>query len=319
MSIQPREALMVSPDHILSTGPRRRKDSGDLTDLRASIRKHGILEPILCRRTGPEGVLDLMAGFRRLTVARALNLDVVPILDFGPLSDDEAREVELAENTGRKDFTTYEASAKRLAEISAAVEEIEREKAEAKPTRVLPSGKVKPASTKATRREIADRTGVSPATQAKIERHAKMVERFPVLKDWLRGDVLAVEDALTKVPAAIGKPIIRNVAPVAKKPEEVVSVIETLAVLPETAREALLKQEPEAILRACRTAPPAEPPLLRTIGAMLAMISGARTKDAARIPGVVSKLDGAAVHLKHALANVEAARDKALARWREGR
>jgi ParB family chromosome partitioning protein len=88
-----------------------------LLDLAASIREHGILEPLLVRelpaRSGSAGrVFELLAGFRRLAAARHLGLARVParVVLAG---DDEALALNLAENLAREDLA--EADALRVA------------------------------------------------------------------------------------------------------------------------------------------------------------------------------------------------------------
>ncbi len=61
-------------------GHNPRQVTGDLSTLRASIKKEGILQPLLVRPTrGRRGHFDLIAGERRLRVARLLNMETVPV------------------------------------------------------------------------------------------------------------------------------------------------------------------------------------------------------------------------------------------------
>ena len=57
-----------------------RDDLGDLTELTASVKQEGILCNLIVRprKGGPEGHYDLVAGHRRLKVAKALGMEVVP-------------------------------------------------------------------------------------------------------------------------------------------------------------------------------------------------------------------------------------------------
>lgn len=308
----------------ITTAARRRKDLGDLVDLHKSIRRLGVLEPLLCRRVphpddAERQTLELVAGFRRLTVARNLKI-AVPVLDFGAVSDEQARTIELDENAGRKDFTTFEASEKRLAEISRVAEEIEREKTATPPPPVATkSGRVKKASTKATRKEIADRTGISPAAQAKAERHAALVKKYPATKKWRRGEVFALADALEPLAPTLRTGVAKLIVGESVDPAKVVRIAGIVGALSTDQAEKLLKREPLEVFKICKTAPPAEPKVLRTLGAIVAMIDEIRTKEAAKIPGVVGKLDAGRLHITQAETAAEKARDAALDRWMAGR
>jgi ParB family chromosome partitioning protein len=94
------------PLNILYISPRNvRSDSGDLTELIASIRDMGVLEPILVRQTGEE--YEVIAGRRRLEAARSIGLQTIPasVLD---VTDLQAIIISLIENVQRKDLTLVE-------------------------------------------------------------------------------------------------------------------------------------------------------------------------------------------------------------------
>lgn len=81
--------------------PRHRWDDGDLAELAASIREHGVLQPILVTET-----LDgyqLIAGERRVRAARLAGLDRIPAL-IRQLADRDQLEVALVENVQRADL-----------------------------------------------------------------------------------------------------------------------------------------------------------------------------------------------------------------------
>lgn len=86
--------------------PRRYFAPDKLTQLVASVRKHGILEPILVRPLG-NGQYELVAGERRLRAAQEVGLVQLPIVsrDF---SDQEALQVSLIENLQRDDLNPVE-------------------------------------------------------------------------------------------------------------------------------------------------------------------------------------------------------------------
>jgi ParB family chromosome partitioning protein len=81
--------------------PRRHMDDGDLVELAASIREHGVLQPVLVTET-----LDgyqLIAGERRVRAARLAGLERIPAL-VRQLADRDQLEVALVENVQRADL-----------------------------------------------------------------------------------------------------------------------------------------------------------------------------------------------------------------------
>ncbi len=82
--------------------PRRSFDPDKLEQLRESVRKHGILEPLIVR-PGPRNTYELVAGERRYRAAKAENLLTVPVI-VRELKDQEAFELALLENLQRDDL-----------------------------------------------------------------------------------------------------------------------------------------------------------------------------------------------------------------------
>jgi ParB family chromosome partitioning protein len=81
--------------------PRRHMDEASLEELAASIREHGILQPVLVTE-----VIDgyqLIAGERRVRAARLAGLERVPAL-VRQLADRDQLEVALVENVQRSDL-----------------------------------------------------------------------------------------------------------------------------------------------------------------------------------------------------------------------
>lgn len=85
--------------------PRRIFRDEQLNELIASVKEHGILQPLLVRKK--EQHFELIAGERRLRAAKAANLPEVPVilLDIG---DQEALEIALIENLQRDDLNLME-------------------------------------------------------------------------------------------------------------------------------------------------------------------------------------------------------------------
>lgn len=91
--------------------PRRLFASADLEELVASIRTHGLLQPILVRPAGEtergEKRYEIVAGERRWRAAQKAGLHEVPIV-VRTLEDGEALEIAIIENVQRKDLTPIE-------------------------------------------------------------------------------------------------------------------------------------------------------------------------------------------------------------------
>lgn len=85
--------------------PRRDFDAAALADLVASVREHGVLQPLLVRRV--KSGYQLIAGERRLRAAQEAELKDVPVIVM-EVSDREALEVTLIENLQREDLNPIE-------------------------------------------------------------------------------------------------------------------------------------------------------------------------------------------------------------------
>lgn len=89
--------------------PRRSFDDEGLRELAASIRRHGILQPLTVRPAA-DGQWELVAGERRLRAARMAGLSSVPCIRR--LADDrEAAALALVENLQRRDLHYLEEAA----------------------------------------------------------------------------------------------------------------------------------------------------------------------------------------------------------------
>ena len=85
--------------------PRKRFDETRLEELAASIRTHGVVEPILVRREGTR--YRILAGERRWRAAQRAGLREIPAL-VREASDREAFELALVENLQREDLNAIE-------------------------------------------------------------------------------------------------------------------------------------------------------------------------------------------------------------------
>jgi len=89
------------------TQPRRRFAADDLEELAASIRLHGVLQPLLVNEGAP-GRYVLVAGERRWRAARQAGLATVPAVVRERLDQDHLLELALVENLQRRDLTPLE-------------------------------------------------------------------------------------------------------------------------------------------------------------------------------------------------------------------
>jgi ParB family chromosome partitioning protein len=94
------------PIEDIAPNPRQpRQDVGDLTELVASIRENGILEPVLVRPAS--GRFQIIAGERRYRAALEVGIAELPCI-VRDATDAEVMELALVENLQRKDLSAFE-------------------------------------------------------------------------------------------------------------------------------------------------------------------------------------------------------------------
>jgi ParB family chromosome partitioning protein len=86
--------------------PRRHFDAAAMDDLIASVKAHGVLQPILVRPVSG-GRFEIIAGERRWRAAQAAGLHEMPAV-VRPLDDRTAFEIALIENIQRSDLNAVE-------------------------------------------------------------------------------------------------------------------------------------------------------------------------------------------------------------------
>ena len=86
--------------------PRQHFDEEALQDLAASIREHGILQPVLVRPRA-DGHFQLVAGERRWRAARIAGLMEIPAI-VEQIDDEAALEIAIIENLQREDISPLE-------------------------------------------------------------------------------------------------------------------------------------------------------------------------------------------------------------------
>ncbi|MDT8903346.1 ParB/RepB/Spo0J family partition protein [Anaeroselena agilis] len=119
---EPRDEIAVKAIVPNRFQPRRVFDEGALTELAQSIKQHGVIQPILVRKT-PTGY-ELVAGERRWRAAQMVGLQVIPAV-VREYSDGEMTEIALIENLQRENLNPIEEALafKRLMEEFALTQE----------------------------------------------------------------------------------------------------------------------------------------------------------------------------------------------------
>lgn len=87
--------------------PRREIQSSDLEELTASIREHGVLQPLIVTVGENTGQFILIAGERRLQAARLAGLASVPVI-VRQATDQQRLELAIIENVQREDLSGLE-------------------------------------------------------------------------------------------------------------------------------------------------------------------------------------------------------------------
>lgn len=101
------QVIQVNLDDIIPNRfqPRIAFDEKALNELAASIKEHGIIQPLVLRKLGKK--YEIIAGERRYKAATLAGLQTVPAV-ISNIDDNKSAEVALVENIQRKDLTPIE-------------------------------------------------------------------------------------------------------------------------------------------------------------------------------------------------------------------
>ena len=101
------QVIQVNIDDIIPNRfqPRIAFDEKALNELAASIKEHGIIQPLVLRKLGKK--YEIIAGERRYKAATLAGLQTVPAV-ISNIDDNKSAEVALVENIQRKDLTPIE-------------------------------------------------------------------------------------------------------------------------------------------------------------------------------------------------------------------
>ena len=103
-----RSQRKVPIEHVRANprNPRKLFSDAELSELSASIRERGIIQPIVVRARGADN-FEIIAGERRWRAAQRANLHEVPIVVLD-VTDGEALELAIIENVQRTDLNPLE-------------------------------------------------------------------------------------------------------------------------------------------------------------------------------------------------------------------
>ena len=101
------EATLIEIDKVKENPfqPRRDFDEEGLQELKESIKVHGLIQPVIVRRTN--GSYQLIAGERRLHACREAGMDSIPAI-IVEIDGVDVAEISLIENIQRKDLNCIE-------------------------------------------------------------------------------------------------------------------------------------------------------------------------------------------------------------------
>jgi ParB family chromosome partitioning protein len=86
--------------------PRQNFEETELQDLADSIKEHGVIQPIILRKTDAD-FYEIIAGERRFRAAKIANLTEIPAI-IRKFSDNDALEIAIIENVQRSDLSPTE-------------------------------------------------------------------------------------------------------------------------------------------------------------------------------------------------------------------
>lgn len=98
----PIEKIATNPQQ-----PRHDFNEGELQELAESIKRHGIIQPLVVTKIAPEQY-ELIAGERRLKAAKLAGLELVPVIIREEAGEREKLEIALVENIQRHDLNVVE-------------------------------------------------------------------------------------------------------------------------------------------------------------------------------------------------------------------
>lgn len=152
----------------ITVDSRYRVDMGNIESLADSIKEKGVLQPITL---SPD--FHLLAGHRRYSAAKLLNMNTIPALIRDITGEADAREIELFENIHRKSFTWQE-EAKLIREIDRLYKEKNQDWSGRRTAELVDQGKT----------NVAKKISIANALDAipELSEYKTMEDAFKVVK-----------------------------------------------------------------------------------------------------------------------------------------
>lgn len=101
-------AVPIELIHANPNNPRRIFADAEIEDLAASLREHGVIQPVIVRpRSGAPGSYEIIAGERRWRAAQRAALGEIPVI-VRDVDDKAALELAIVENVQRSDLNPIE-------------------------------------------------------------------------------------------------------------------------------------------------------------------------------------------------------------------
>lgn len=207
--------------------PRREFKNEALEELAASIREHGILQPLIVRKVG--GRFQLVAGERRLRAAQIAGLSRVPVV-LRDMDERQVMIVSLVENLQREDLHPLEEAEafRRLIEEfgltqEQAAQQVGKSRSEVANTlrllrlsgtarKLLEEGRISAGHARALvnleperQEEIASLAAAKNLSVREVERLARSTKHEPGLKRTATARLQEAEEALAR---ALGSPVV---------------------------------------------------------------------------------------------------------------
>ncbi len=102
--------IAISSIRLNPRQPRSTFDTEELAELAESIRKHGVLQPIIVTRSENSGEYILIAGQRRLQAASIVEMHTIPTVIRDTTTDVEMLELALIENIQRSNLNSLDSA-----------------------------------------------------------------------------------------------------------------------------------------------------------------------------------------------------------------
>lgn len=204
---------------------RRRQDLGDIAALARNIDQHGLLHPIIIAADN-----ELIAGERRLRACQHLGETTIDVRRLSDLSNEERRELELAENLNRKDLTSFEQARDMVSRAEVAAETLREEAANSCRNSDKKSGRGRPVKADS-EASVASHLGISRPQLNEHKVHVVTAEAYPALQkpEWKQYHVLEAKERLEALPEPERADAVKLIDQPGIPPKDAIGIIGNLA------------------------------------------------------------------------------------------